>query len=140
MSCWRHLESGVVYGVASNVGRAEESFSVSLVKTGETRNLVLFEGLDNYGRLQPLLGTLAVGSQAWFEPITENPMLNDVEICRMTNELVTAGVSDKKLIELHVIFPSKKLGNSLKFNAEKFEKQNAQGYEDGVAYLKGLVQ
>jgi spore coat protein A len=69
-----------------------------LVKTGETRNLVLFEGLDNYGRLQPLLGTLAVGSQAWFEPITENPMLNDVEIWEVYN-----ATEDAHPIHLHLV-------------------------------------
>ncbi|MGD8414810.1 MAG: multicopper oxidase domain-containing protein, partial [Candidatus Latescibacterota bacterium] len=50
-----------------------------LAQTGATRQLVLFEGLDEYGRLQPLLGTLDQGSLSWFQPITENPMLDDVE-------------------------------------------------------------
>lgn len=38
-----------------------------------TRRLGLFEGKDEYGRLQPLLGTVDgenPGTRAWFEPIT----------------------------------------------------------------------
>ncbi len=69
-----------------------------LAQTGATRNLVLFEGLDNYGRLQPLLGTLDTGSQAWFEPITENPMLNDVEVWEVYN-----ATEDAHPIHLHLV-------------------------------------
>jgi spore coat protein A len=69
-----------------------------LAQTGATRNLVLFEGLDNHGRLQPLLGTLAQGSQAWFEPITENPMVDDVEVWEVYN-----GTEDAHPIHLHLV-------------------------------------
>jgi spore coat protein A len=69
-----------------------------LTQNGATRSLVLFEGLDNYGRLQPLLGTLDYGSQAWFEPITENPMVNDVEVWEVYN-----GTEDAHPIHLHLV-------------------------------------
>ena len=60
-----------------------------------TRRVAFFEGRDAAGRLQPIHGIIngdnpkvygsddpaeLNGSLAWFEPITENPMLNDVEI------------------------------------------------------------
>ncbi len=82
-----------------------------------TRKLALFEGLDEFGRLQPLLGvaepTLAVdgntynGSQTWAEegmngqtiyPITENPMLNDIEIWEIYN-----ATADAHPIHLHLV-------------------------------------
>ncbi|MCB9087371.1 MAG: multicopper oxidase domain-containing protein [Calditrichae bacterium] len=69
-----------------------------LVQDGATRNLVLFEGLDEFGRLQPLLGTLEQGSQAWFEPITENPMLNDTEVWEVYNT-----TADAHPIHLHLV-------------------------------------
>lgn len=62
------------------------------------RKLVLFEGMDEYGRLQPLLGTLAEGSKTWFEPITENPMLNDVEEWEVYNATM-----DAHPIHLHLV-------------------------------------
>jgi len=69
-----------------------------LRQTGPTRSLVLFEGLDAYGRLQPLLGTLAGGSKGWFEPITEYPMLNDVEVWEVYN-----ATEDAHPIHLHLV-------------------------------------
>jgi spore coat protein A len=71
---------------------------IPLEQTGETRNLVLFEGLDEFGRLQPLLGTLEEGSLAWFEPITENPMLDDVEVWEVYN-----ATEDAHPIHLHLV-------------------------------------
>jgi spore coat protein A len=69
-----------------------------LQQTCATRQLVLFEGLDQYGRLQPLLGTLEDGSLAWFEPITENPMLDDTEVWEVYNATM-----DAHPIHLHLV-------------------------------------
>jgi spore coat protein A len=69
-----------------------------LEQDGATRNLVLFEGLDEYGRLQPLLGTLDEGSLAWFEPISENPMVDDVEVWEIYN-----ATEDAHPIHLHLV-------------------------------------
>lgn len=69
-----------------------------LISTAENRNLVLFEGLDNYGRLQPLLGTLDEGSLGWFEPITENPTLDSVEVWEIYNT-----TADAHPIHLHLV-------------------------------------
>jgi spore coat protein A len=69
-----------------------------LQQTGATRELVLFEGLDEFGRLQPLLGTLAEGSLAWFEPITETPHLDDVEVWEVYN-----ATEDAHPVHLHLV-------------------------------------
>ena len=69
-----------------------------LEQKGATRQLVLFEGLDEYGRLQPLLGTLADGSLGWFEQITENPMVKDVEVWEVYN-----ATEDAHPIHLHLV-------------------------------------
>jgi len=69
-----------------------------LKQTGATRQLVLFEGLDSYGRLQPMLGTLDQGSRAWFEPITETPTVNDVELWEIYN-----ATEDAHPIHLHLV-------------------------------------
>jgi spore coat protein A len=74
-----------------------------------TRRLALFEGLDEYGRLQPMLGTAEPtidvagnrvnGSLGWFQPITENPGLNDTEIWEIYN-----ATEDAHPIHLHLVF------------------------------------
>ena len=90
-----------------------------------TRKVALFEGTDEYGRLQPLLGTAEPatdalgnainwpatsayqnagligqmeGSIAWHSPTTENPKLGDTEIWEVFN--VTG---DSHPIHLHLV-------------------------------------
>jgi spore coat protein A len=71
----------------------------------EIRKLVLFEGMDEYGRLMPMLGTLndelgagTAGSLTWSDAITENPMVNDVEKWEVYN-----ATGDAHPIHLHLV-------------------------------------
>jgi spore coat protein A len=79
-----------------------------------TRKLALFEGKDEFGRLQPLLGVVdpslpdqdgtqpinqpTDGALGWFQGITENPGVNDVEVWEIYN--VT---EDAHPIHLHLV-------------------------------------
>jgi spore coat protein A len=90
-----------------------------LTQDGETRQLVLFEGLDEYGRLQPLLGTLQDGSLAWFEPISENPMIDDTEVWEVYN-----ATEDAHPIHLHLV--SFQIINRESFTGEVEEKDQPQ--------------
>lgn len=63
-----------------------------------TRQLVLFEGRDGFGRLRPQLGTLAEGSLMWEDPITERPGLDDIEIWEIYNT-----TEDAHPIHLHLV-------------------------------------
>ena len=73
-----------------------------------TRKLALFEGQDEFGRLQPLLGTaepttdvtgtLVNGSLTWFQPITENPGLGDTEIWEFYN-----ATGDAHPVHVHLV-------------------------------------
>lgn len=63
-----------------------------------TRQLVLFEGKDEYGRLQPLLGTLEHGSLTWFEAITENPAVGATEVWEVYN-----ATGDAHPVHLHLV-------------------------------------
>ncbi|MGC9347522.1 MAG: multicopper oxidase domain-containing protein, partial [Anaerolineae bacterium] len=68
----------------------------------------LFEGTDEYGRLQPLLGVAediidmegnpVNRSLGWFEPITENPGMNDVEVWEIYN-----ATADAHPIHIHLV-------------------------------------
>ncbi len=69
-----------------------------LIQEGATRNLVLFEGSDEYGRLMPMLGTLDQGSLTWSDAITENPMENDTEVWEVYN-----ATGDAHPIHLHLV-------------------------------------
>ncbi len=93
-----------------------------------TRKVALFEGMDEYGRLQPLLGTAEPatdyngasinwpndgpsgpyytngligqmeGSIAWHSPTTENPKLGDTEIWEIYN-----ATGDAHPVHLHLV-------------------------------------
>ncbi|MEJ2725144.1 MAG: multicopper oxidase [Deltaproteobacteria bacterium] len=79
-----------------------------LVSDGNTRKLGLFEGLDEFGRLQPLLGVAETtldlagnrvdGSLSWFNPITEWPTLDTVEEWEIYNS-----TEDAHPIHLHLV-------------------------------------
>lgn len=101
-----------------------------LKQTGATRQLVLFEGLDSYGRLQPLLGTLDQGSLAWFEPITETPRLNDVEIWEVYN-----ATEDAHPIHLHLV--SFQILDRRSFTGSVVEKPQPQ--HDGTFGVGGVL-
>jgi spore coat protein A len=101
-----------------------------LTQDGSTRQLVLFEGLDEYGRLQPLLGTLQDGSLAWFEPITENPMVDDVEVWEVYN-----ATEDGHPIHLHLV--AFQIMNRESFTGTVTEKDQPQ--HDGSFGVGGIL-
>jgi FtsP/CotA-like multicopper oxidase with cupredoxin domain len=74
----------------------------------KTRKVALFEGNDEFGRLQPLLGTaeptedsdgnLVNGAIAWHAPATENPTLGSTEIWEIYN-----ATGDAHPVHLHLV-------------------------------------
>ena len=78
-----------------------------------TRKLALFEGKDEFGRLQPLLGTaeptmdvvgnVVNGAMPWHMPITENPGLGDTEIWEIHNATGDAHPIHVHLVHFEVI-------------------------------------
>jgi spore coat protein A len=65
---------------------------------GNPRQLVLFEGNDEFGRLQPMLGTMDQGSLTWSQAITEIPDLNSTELWEVYN-----ATGDAHPIHLHLV-------------------------------------
>lgn len=71
--------------------------------TGPVRRVALFEGMDEYGRLQPLLGTVEddlsqATPYAWFQPTTETPTLGTTETWEIYNF-----TADAHPIHLHLV-------------------------------------
>ena len=73
-----------------------------------TRKVALFEGKDEYGRLQPLLGTaeptmdalgnMVDGAIAWHMPTTENPVSGSTEVWEIYN-----ATGDGHPVHLHLV-------------------------------------
>ena len=78
----------------------------------ETRQLVLFEEMDDYGRLLPSLGTLEKGALAFTHILTENPALNTTETWEIYNTTEDAHPIHLHLVHFQVI-------NTQKFNMKK---------------------
>lgn len=86
----------------------QSNYSTNQNPVDKTRKLVLFEGTDEFGRLQPMLGTAepvvdvtgatVEGALAWHSPITENPQLGATEIWEFHNT-----TPDAHPIHLHLI-------------------------------------
>jgi spore coat protein A len=113
-----------------------------------TRRLVLFEGEDEYGRLMPMLGTTDEGAMHFDHPITENPMMDDVEIWEVFNatedahpihlHLVQFQTLDRQKFRAHVgengaLTNLRVIGRSQKIDA------NEAGWKDTVKMFPGTV-
>jgi len=120
-----------------------------LVQTGPTRSLLLFEGEDKYGRLQPMLGTADEGGLMWDNPTTEEPQLNSVEVWEIFNS-----TEDAHPIHLHLV--AFQVLSRQKFNADqdfetgalddirllgqpKSPAENEAGWKDTVLMFPGEV-
>jgi FtsP/CotA-like multicopper oxidase with cupredoxin domain len=104
---------------------AISAYGGNTAPVARTRKVALFEGMDEYGRLQPLLGTAEPatdylgnpinwpntpdyvnaglvgqmeGSIAWHSPTTENPALGDTEIWEIYN-----ATGDAHPVHLHLV-------------------------------------
>ncbi len=104
----------VVSGTAPDVDASVDEFTWlrpdirPLRQTGPTRKVALFEGLDEFGRLQPLLGVAEEtenvegdtvnGSLTWSDAITESVRLNDAEVWEIYNT-----TEDAHPIHLHLV-------------------------------------
>jgi len=102
---------------------------VSVPAATTTRKLALFEGTDEFGRLQPLLGTAGpvtdvtgatvTGALTWFQPITENPGLGDTEVWEFYN-----ATGDAHPVHVHLVHFE--IMNREGFSADAIEQPTQQ--------------
>jgi spore coat protein A, manganese oxidase len=120
-----------------------------LVQSGMTRELVLLEMIDEYGRLKPSLGTVADGALDWFAPVTENPGFNDVEVWEVYNatedahpihlHLVGFQIIDRQSFEADVDEGTGALSNIVFTDAPREPEPNEKGWKDTAVMLPGEV-
>ena len=81
------------------------------------RQVVLFEQLDEYGRLLPSLGTAEEGALSYMDDITENPDMESTEIWEIYNTTPDAHPIHLHLVHFQVL-------STQKFNTKKFVEGN----------------
>jgi spore coat protein A len=89
----------------------------------KTRKLILFEGLDEYGRLETKLGTFKDGALGFHNQTTENPKLDSTEVWEIYN--LTA---DTHPIHLHLV-------NFQVLNTQKFRPIYAKEEDDDIGKM-----
>jgi len=131
------LDTNIIDGTSLGGG-------VSVPDTTIVRKLALFEGNDEYGRLQPLLGTaeptaningdIVDGALTWFQPVTENPGLGDTEIWEIYN-----ATGDAHPVHLHLVHFE--IMNREGFTADVIEQPTLQhNGSEGVGFrLENIV-
>ena len=82
------------------------------------RQLLMFEGEDEYDRLKAMLGTVEDGPLGWMDAITENPAHHSTEIWEIYNT-----TEDAHTIHLHMV--SMQLLSRQKFTAQVNEETGA---------------
>ena len=105
----RRTDRIMAFDVATNLSSQEDLYDSASVISNYTPNstpdnestirmLALFEGEDEYNRLQPMLGTVEDGALHWDNAITENPELNSTEIWEIYNY-----TADAHPIHVHLV-------------------------------------
>jgi FtsP/CotA-like multicopper oxidase with cupredoxin domain len=87
------------------------------------RKVALFEGKDEFGRLQPLLGTVAsdlssATAEAWHEATTETPTLGDTEVWEIYNF-----TGDAHPVHLHLVHFEVGARNKITFEQDEDNPQ-----------------
>jgi len=114
-----------------------------------TRKLILFESVDEFGRIFPLLGTADKGKMLWRDPITEKPVLNNIEVWEIYNTTMDAHPIHLHAVSFQVISSQKfkaiqdKESGVLKLTQLQEQPvpplKNDQGWKDTVKILPGTV-
>ena len=124
----RQTDRIMAFDVNKHYSRREDRFSPTLISSyqgnqnpvDKVRKVALFEGKDEFGRLQPMLGVAEPtvdmsgntvnGALTWHLPITENPALNSTEIWEIYNN-----TGDAHPVHVHLV--SFEILNREKFSA-----------------------
>jgi len=104
----------------ANIAASDARYGGNGANVDNVRQVALFEGKDEFGRLQPLLGTNTGTVQnpvwqaiAWHSPTTETPTLGDTEIWEIHNF-----TGDAHPIHLHLVNFEVLGRNSITFDSD----------------------
>ncbi|UCH52941.1 MAG: multicopper oxidase domain-containing protein [Pseudomonadota bacterium] len=119
---------------------------IAMPRAQNERTVLLAELEDEFGRVKPMLGTLADGALGWDAPISESPRLGATEVWRIVNATEDAHPVHLHLVQFRVL-------DRQKFDSKAFEpgkpdtlkllgrprpaEPNESGWKDTVMVLPG---
>ena len=95
--------TGSVKDASRIPGRLRAEPRPRLEATAPARQLVLLEGKDAHGRLKTRLGTARQGAMDWHDPVTEDPLLDAVEIWEFYNTTPDTHPMHVHLVQFQVL-------------------------------------
>ncbi|MCK5831926.1 MAG: multicopper oxidase domain-containing protein [Methylococcales bacterium] len=119
-------------------------FQSNTLEVDKVRKVALFEGRDEFGRLQPMQGVaeptqdvegnIVNGALPWHMPITENPDLNSTEIWEIYNN-----TEDAHPVHLHLV--SFEILNSEEFTSDLI-KQPVKQHDgsEGIGFIMENIE
>jgi FtsP/CotA-like multicopper oxidase with cupredoxin domain len=138
----RQTDRIMAFDVTQSLSDIPDNFDPSVINhytsnsepVTKVRKLALFEGKDEFGRLQPMQGTAepvvdvegntVEGTLPWHAPITENPDLNSTEVWEIYN-----ATEDAHPVHLHLV--SFEVLNREEFNKEEAKVAQPVKQHDG---------
>jgi spore coat protein A len=95
--------TGAVRDASRIPDRLRDAPLPELRPTAAIRELLLFEGKDEFGRLKTLLGTVRDGARTWHDPVTEDPLLGSTEAWDIYNTTEDAHPIHVHLVHFRVV-------------------------------------
>jgi spore coat protein A len=114
----------------------------------KTRQLILFEGTDEFGRLETHLGTVTDGALDFEDPITENPVAGTTEVWEIYNTTADTHPIHLHLVSLQILSrqrfrgivgPDGTITNIRLIGKAKPPAPNEAGWKDTVQMAPGEV-
>ncbi|HEX6144971.1 MAG TPA: multicopper oxidase domain-containing protein, partial [Geminicoccaceae bacterium] len=108
-----------------------DAYAGNTNQVARTRKVALFEGMDEFGRLQPLLGTVAdnltsATAYAWFQPATETPALDTTEEWEIYNFTGDAHPIHLHLVNFEILGRSEITFQADEENPQEVEQHNGE--------------
>jgi FtsP/CotA-like multicopper oxidase with cupredoxin domain len=118
--------------------RCQSNYIRNQKTVDKVRKLALFEGKDEFGRLQPMLGTAepvtditgatVTGSMPWHHPITENPELGATEIWEIYNTTADAHPIHVHLVHFDILDRAPFAGDNISQDVLQHKGAIANGF------------
>jgi spore coat protein A len=98
-----HVGTGSAKDASRIPGRLRAEPQQRLAATAPARELVLLERKDAHGRLKVQLGTARQGAMNWHDPVTEDPLLDAVEVWEFYNTTPDTHPMHVHLVQFQVL-------------------------------------
>lgn len=155
----RQTDRIMAFDINQELSDVEDNFHPSMIESykgnsnsvDKVRKLGLFEGKDEFGRLQPMLGTaesaldmegnLVQGTLSWHAPITENPKLGTTEIWEIYNNTEDAHPIHVHLVSFEILDRQEFTADIISQPVQQHDGSKGKGfYIENIALVDNTIR